>query len=175
MWALLRRLDGLSRLRDAGGFAALDAHRQRAADLRLTTRPGARNPFDPGREPDRVRDRYGREEWGQGFLVARRLVEGGVRAVPVNLRGWDTHQNAFLRKVLPPPRTGPDADYREPPRAGGPPAPAPHFSPEFDRKTGPRLPCGRAIGHPLCTALGPRGTGVPSGLSSPDIRPGGGS
>ena len=38
---------------------------------------------------------YGREEWGQAFLVARRLVEAGVRMVQVNLRGWDTHQNAF--------------------------------------------------------------------------------
>ena len=47
---------------------------------------------------------YGREEWGQGFLVARRLVEAGVRMVQVNLRGWDTHQNAFRdlkRKLLP--------------------------------------------------------------------------
>ena len=93
--SLLRRLDGLRRLGDAGGFAALDAHRRRATDLLLTTRPGGRNPFDLSREPDRVRDAYGREEWGQGFLVARRLVEAGVRMVQVNLRGWDTHQNAF--------------------------------------------------------------------------------
>ena len=42
-----------------------------------------------------MRDLYGREEWGQAFLVARRLVEAGVRMVQVNLRGWDTHQNAF--------------------------------------------------------------------------------
>jgi len=51
-----------------------------------------------------VRDLYGREEWGQGFLVARRLVEAGVRVVQVNLRGWDTHQNAFRDlkgKLLP--------------------------------------------------------------------------
>ena len=51
-----------------------------------------------------MRDRYGREEWGQGFLVARRLVEAGVRMVQINLRGWDTHQNAFRDlkgKLLP--------------------------------------------------------------------------
>ena len=51
-----------------------------------------------------MRDLYGREEWGQGFLVARRLVEAGVRMVQVNLRGWDTHQNAFRDlkgKLLP--------------------------------------------------------------------------
>jgi uncharacterized protein (DUF1501 family) len=58
-------------------------------------RPGRHNPFDLRGEPDRIRDLYGREEWGQGFLVARRLVEAGVRMVQVNLRGWDTHQNAF--------------------------------------------------------------------------------
>ena len=54
--------------------------------------------------PDRIRDLYGREEWGQGFLVARRLVQAGVRMVQVNLRGWDTHQNAFRDlkgKLLP--------------------------------------------------------------------------
>jgi uncharacterized protein (DUF1501 family) len=69
-----------------------------------TIRPGKNNPFDLTREPDRVRDRYGHEEWGQGFLVARRLVETGVRMVQVNLRGWDTHQNAFRDlkgKLLP--------------------------------------------------------------------------
>src|SRR5262249_29178572 len=53
---------------------------------------------------DRVRDLYGREEWGQGFLVARRLVEAGAGMVLVNLRGWDTHQDAFRGfkgKLLP--------------------------------------------------------------------------
>ncbi|QDU21921.1 DUF1501 domain-containing protein [Urbifossiella limnaea] len=101
---LRQRLDALHRSHDAGAFAGHDEHRERAARLLLTTMPGGRNPFDLSREPDRVRDRYGREEWGQGFLVARRLVEAGVRMVQVNLRGWDTHQNAFrdLRgKLLP--------------------------------------------------------------------------
>jgi uncharacterized protein (DUF1501 family) len=72
--------------------------------LLLTTRPGGQNPFDLTREPEQIRDLYGREEWGQGFLVARRLVEAGVRMVQVNLRGWDTHQNAFRDlkgKLLP--------------------------------------------------------------------------
>ena len=102
--SLLRRLDTLRRALDAGRMEAHDAHRQRALQLLLTTRPGRQNPFDLGQEPDRVRDRYGREEWGQGFLVARRLVEAGVRMVQVNLRGWDTHQNAFRDlkgKLLP--------------------------------------------------------------------------
>jgi len=81
-----------------------DAHRQQALQLLVAARPGQANPFDLTHEPDRVRDQYGREEWGQGFLVARRLVEAGVRLVQVNLRGWDTHQNAFRDlkgKLLP--------------------------------------------------------------------------
>lgn len=77
---------------------------QRALDLVLLSRPGRENPFDLSQEDDRVRDLYGREEWGQGFLLARRLVEHGARVVQVNLRGWDTHQNAFRDlkgKLLP--------------------------------------------------------------------------
>lgn len=102
--SLLTRLDALRRLADAAPERSYDVQRQRALDLLFTTRPGRRNPFDLRQEPDRVRDRYGREEWGQGFLVARRLVEAGVRLVQVNLRGWDTHQNAFRDlkgKLLP--------------------------------------------------------------------------
>jgi hypothetical protein len=101
---LLKRLDALQRRLDAGCVESYDAHQQRALQLLLTMRPGKQNPFDLSQEPDRVRDLYGREEWGQGFLVARRLVEAGVRMVQVNLRGWDTHQNAFRDlkgKLLP--------------------------------------------------------------------------
>ena len=106
--ALLDRLDacrrGVERADRAGALAAWDAHRQRALRLLLAARPGRKNPFDLTQEPQRVRDLYGREEWGQGFLTARRLVEAGVRMVQVNLRGWDTHQNAFRDlkgKLLP--------------------------------------------------------------------------
>ncbi|MBI3411625.1 MAG: DUF1501 domain-containing protein [Planctomycetes bacterium] len=88
----------------AGCLESWDVQRQRALQLVLATRPGRQNPFDLTQESDRIRDLYGREEWGQGFLVARRLVEAGVRMVQVNLRGWDTHQNAFRDlkgKLLP--------------------------------------------------------------------------
>ncbi len=105
---LLRRLEdlerGLERADRAGRLEAWDASRHQAMRLLLTSRPGGHNPFDLSHEPPRIRDRYGREEWGQGFLVARRLVEAGVRMVQVNLRGWDTHQNAFRDlkgKLLP--------------------------------------------------------------------------
>jgi hypothetical protein len=96
---LLRQLDQLRRAADAGAVlpvaAAWDAHREQALRLLWATRPGQQNPFDLTHESDTTRDLYGREEWGQAFLVARRLVEAGVRMVQVNLRGWDTHQNAF--------------------------------------------------------------------------------
>jgi hypothetical protein len=46
--------------------------------------------FDLSREPDRVRDRYGRNEYGQSFLMARRLVEAGVRTVNVFWTFFDT-------------------------------------------------------------------------------------
>ena len=87
-----------------GRLEAWDASRHQAMRLLFTTRNGTSNPFDLSQEPDGIRNRYGREEWGQGFLVARRLVEAGVRMVQVNLRGWDTHQNAFRDlkgKLLP--------------------------------------------------------------------------
>ncbi len=105
---LLRQLEDLRRGVDAaqraGCLDSWDAQRQRAMQLILATRPGLRNPFDLSQEPERIRALYGREEWGQGFLVARRLIEAGVRMVQVNLRGWDTHQNAFRDlkgKLLP--------------------------------------------------------------------------
>lgn len=102
--ALLQRLDGMRLAEDMAVERTYDVHRQRAFDLLFTSRPGRQNPFDLRQESDRIRDLYGREEWGQGFLVARRLIEAGVRMVQVNLRGWDTHQNAFRDlkgKLLP--------------------------------------------------------------------------
>ncbi|MEK6261765.1 MAG: DUF1501 domain-containing protein [Planctomycetota bacterium] len=93
---------------DAGsighGQLAWDEYRKQAMKLLVTSRPGKQNPFDLTQESNRTRDLYGREEWGQGFLVARRLIEAGVRMVQINLRGWDTHQNAFRDlkgKLLP--------------------------------------------------------------------------
>lgn len=108
--ALLGRLEHLRAQADRGGACAAvgmaySACREQALQLVLTaSQRGAHNPFDLSQEPDSTRDLYGREEWGQGFLVARRLIEAGVRMVQVNLRGWDTHQNAFRDlkgKLLP--------------------------------------------------------------------------
>jgi uncharacterized protein (DUF1501 family) len=60
--------------------------------------------FDLAAEPEKVRDAYGRSPFGQGCLLARRLVETGVTFVEVQSSGWDTHGNelASLQKLIPP-------------------------------------------------------------------------
>ena len=78
------------------GAAALDAtdtFYQKAYDL--ITAPGAKKAFDLASEDPRMRDRYGRHSLGQGCLLARRLIESGVRFVTVTDGGWDTHANNF--------------------------------------------------------------------------------
>jgi len=67
----------------------------------LMSSPTAREAFDLGDEDEKVRDRYGRNKFGQGCLLARRLVERGVRFVTVNMFEtvfneitWDIHGSA---------------------------------------------------------------------------------
>jgi hypothetical protein len=69
----------------------------------LVLSPRAR-AFDLGAEPDRVRDAYGRSGFGQGCLMARRLIEAGVTFAEVQSSGWDTHATelASLKKLIPP-------------------------------------------------------------------------
>jgi hypothetical protein len=59
--------------------------------------------FDLAAESDAVRDRYGRNTFGQSCLMARRLVERGVPYVTINYKGWDTHKQHFqiMRRKLP--------------------------------------------------------------------------
>jgi hypothetical protein len=91
----------------AASVGSFRAEHQRA--FSLITSPRARQAFDLARESVRVRDRYGRNSFGQGLLLARRLVEAGVGLVTVNWARddafWDTHAHNFrdLRtKLLPP-------------------------------------------------------------------------
>tara|TARA_A100001011_G_scaffold326652_1_gene350322 strand:- start:2608 stop:3765 length:1158 start_codon:yes stop_codon:yes gene_type:complete len=51
--------------------------------------------FDLTLEPQEIRDDYGDNNFGQGCLLARRLVESGVRFVEVQLGGWDMHNQVF--------------------------------------------------------------------------------
>lgn len=71
----------------------------------LITSPEARKAFDVQAEPDAVRDRYGRNQFGQCTLLARRMVEAGCRFVGVDGPGWDVHFNCFpsLKDDLIPP------------------------------------------------------------------------
>jgi hypothetical protein len=78
----MRHLD-----RTAAG-QTLDPYYLRAFDL--LSSPAAQRAFDISAEPARVRDRYGRHTFGQSVLLARRLVEAGVRLVHVN---WVRHDN----------------------------------------------------------------------------------
>ena len=70
---------------------AMDSFYQAAYGLISSQK--AREAFDLKSEPDKLRDEYGRNTAGQRFLLARRLVEAGVRMVSVSYGGWDHHSN----------------------------------------------------------------------------------
>jgi hypothetical protein len=69
-------------LEKAVGNSALDTYYEKAFDLVLSGK--ARDAFDLEKEPASVRERYGRTTFGQGALMARRLIEAGTRFVQVN-------------------------------------------------------------------------------------------
>ncbi|MDA0659803.1 MAG: DUF1501 domain-containing protein [Planctomycetota bacterium] len=58
---------------------------------------GASGAFDLAQEPEKLRETYGKGLFGQGCLMARRLIEQGVPFVEVALNGWDTHNNNFTQ------------------------------------------------------------------------------
>jgi hypothetical protein len=57
--------------------------------------------FDLNQEKAEVRDKYGRDPFGQGCLLARRLVEHNVRYIEISLGGWDMHTDIYQRDKLP--------------------------------------------------------------------------
>ena len=69
----------------------------------MLTGPEARRAFDLSKEDPRLRDRYGRHQWGQSALLARRLVGAGVRFVTLTFGGWDFHSSLDkgMHSVLP--------------------------------------------------------------------------
>ncbi len=75
----------------ADSINAMDSFYQAAYGLIGSTQ--AREAFDLTKESDKLRDEYGRNTAGQRFLLARRLVEAGVRMVSVTYGGWDHHSN----------------------------------------------------------------------------------
>lgn len=100
--SLLQAVDGLARRIEGNDqIATYDEFRQRAATMILS--PQAQAAFAMEQEKVKLRDRYGRNTFGQSCLLARRLIEGGVRFVTVNYGGWDHHAKIFpsLDKKLP--------------------------------------------------------------------------
>ncbi|MDE0576717.1 MAG: DUF1501 domain-containing protein [Opitutales bacterium] len=105
---LLKSFDDVRREVDvSGSMEAADGFNQQAFDI--LTSPKARDAFDLDAEPRALRERYGFmpaykaptpdrcgvPAWSQRMLLARRLVEAGVRLVTVDLRWWDTHVKGY--------------------------------------------------------------------------------
>jgi hypothetical protein len=106
--SLLNSFDTIRRDLDATGqMGAIDRFTGQAWSI--LTSPEAREAFDLEREPTRIRERYGfmaefdpkaanrcgSPNWAQRILLARRLIEAGVRLVTVDCRWWDTHVKGF--------------------------------------------------------------------------------
>ncbi|AMV37738.1 DUF1501 domain-containing protein [Planctomyces sp. SH-PL62] len=99
---LLAGFDGARRaLEETAATRSFDVFQRRALDV--LTSPSARDAFDLAREPDVLRDRYGRNVVGQRCLLARRLVESGVRLVTIDFPcvpgqkafSWDDHASVW--------------------------------------------------------------------------------
>jgi len=98
---LLHTLDSLGKtLPKNAQLERLDRCEANAYDLMFGQ---AKKLFDPAEEKDEIRERYGRNTFGQSCLMARRLVENAVPYVTINYKGWDTHKQHFeaMRKKLP--------------------------------------------------------------------------
>lgn len=95
--SLLAQLNRSLKEMEANRDSDMDIYRQRA--FSLATSEAARVALDIKREPDALRDRYGRHLFGQSTLMARRLIEAGVRFVTVQYDcvdgySWDSHRNS---------------------------------------------------------------------------------
>jgi uncharacterized protein (DUF1501 family) len=104
---LLRAVD--PGLRQSGAMSSMSTYQQKA--FALLRSEEVRRAFEIDREPVAMRERYGRTKLGQSMLLARRLVETGVRFINVNdkvtngLQNWDTHSDNWVKlknDLLPP-------------------------------------------------------------------------
>lgn len=100
---ILSVMDQLQRKADRqpAPFEALDEHYKSA--LNLITAPETKKAFDLKSESPKVRDHYGRTRFGQSCLMARRLIESGVRFVTITDGSWDHHTKQFanLLQIMP--------------------------------------------------------------------------
>jgi len=97
--ALLRQLDSFRSSVDLNS-ELLATERFRSLAFRMLTSPETATAFDLNQEKDELRDRYGRNVWGQGCLLARRLAEAGTAVTTVYINtpkngqeftNWDDH------------------------------------------------------------------------------------
>jgi uncharacterized protein (DUF1501 family) len=110
--AVLRMIDRQAKALERSAEArALGVHQRRAVEI--LTGPAVQHAFDLTREPAAVRQRYGMHTLGQSCLLARRLIESGVRLVSIidgfngktPQEAWDTHKDNFRQlkhRLLPP-------------------------------------------------------------------------
>ncbi len=94
--------DHFAKKEKSDGLAAMDTFYQRAYSLISSAK--AREAFNINAEPAPLRDQYGRNAAGQRMLMARRLVEAGVRFVALQYGGWDMHTQIAqgMRGSMPP-------------------------------------------------------------------------
>jgi hypothetical protein len=100
--SILETVDShFSMLEKSDNIASMNKFYQQAYDLVSSAQ--ARDAFDLDKEPDHIRDMYGRNQAGQRFLMARRLIEAGVRCASVIYGGWDMHAGigAGMNSQLP--------------------------------------------------------------------------
>ncbi len=100
--ALREHFDLAQRKRDAlGDTTAMDRFQQEA--FAFVSGSAARKAFDINKEDPKLRDRYGRHNFGQSTLLARRLVEAGTTFVTAHFGGWDHHWDlkAGMERNLP--------------------------------------------------------------------------
>ncbi|MDG1356841.1 MAG: DUF1501 domain-containing protein [Akkermansiaceae bacterium] len=101
--SLLETVDAHFRsIEKSDALDSMDAFYQHAYSLISSQR--AREAFDLSKEPDELKDMYGRTQAGQRMLLARRLAESGVRFISLTAGGWDHHDNikGGIQKNLPP-------------------------------------------------------------------------
>jgi uncharacterized protein (DUF1501 family) len=96
-----RRLGLLSRLESSyaadGSAHEVAEHQKLYAKAAKMITSAKMEAFGLDREPDAMRDAYGRTDFGSACLLARRLVEAGVTFIEIDVNGWDTHDDNFAR------------------------------------------------------------------------------
>ncbi len=108
-------------LEQRGGDAQLEASIH-AAEIAFRMQTEAPEAFDITKEPQKVRERYGDHDFGRGCLMARRLIERGVRMVQVyfgNFQPWDNHDDIELHRALAAQSDGSIASLLEDLKASG--------------------------------------------------------